>query len=300
MVSAEVIVFSSNSETLAKTGAGLKGNDMGAIDRAFAKNIFENSSPTRLPELNLLARHDVYFDTRIADNPAVLEAAHALRYQVYCLERKFEKPEEHSNGLEFDQFDSHAVQGVLFHRPTGRPIGTVRMILPSDCADDGMPIEQILREGNIDLENFVEIGKCVEVSRFAISKEFRRRWTDDMAVADHALAPQDAARQANLAFLSLVQFVLRQSIERGVLHWTAVMEPMLLRMLARMGIHFRPIGPVVFHHGFRQPSYSYIPTVLEELQLEHPDYWEVVTNGGELSERMALLAPPSPPMKHRA
>jgi N-acyl amino acid synthase of PEP-CTERM/exosortase system len=78
------------------------------------------------------------------------------------------------------------------------------------------------------------------------------------------------------------------------------MEPMLLRMLDRMGIHFRPIGPVVNHHGLRQPSWCYIPTVLEELRFEHRDYWEVVTNGGELNENMALLTPTPFTLKARA
>ena len=67
------------------------------------------------------------------------------------------------------------------------------------------------------------------------------------------------------------------------------MESTFLRMLARMGIHFSPIGPVVFHHGFRQPCYCYLPAMLEQLKFEHPDYWQVITNGGELSERLALL-----------
>jgi hypothetical protein len=30
---------------------------------------------------------------------------------------------------------------------------------------------------------------------------------------------------------------------------------------------------------------------LEELKFEHRDYWEVVTNGGELSQRLAVLMP---------
>jgi N-acyl amino acid synthase of PEP-CTERM/exosortase system len=129
------------------------------------------------------------------------------------------------------------------------------------------------------------------VSRFAISKEFRRRWTDESAIASgRPLTPQETARQANLACLSLIQFLLRQCVERGVVYWTAVMEATFLRMLARMGVHFTAIGPVVFHHGFRQPCYCYLPAMLERLRLEQRDYWDVITNGDELSQRMALLA----------
>jgi N-acyl amino acid synthase of PEP-CTERM/exosortase system len=99
------------------------------------------------------------------------------------------------------------------------------------------------------------------------------------------------ARQANLACLSLIQFLVRQSVERGVLYWTAMMEATFLRMLARMGIHFTGIGSVVLHHGFRQPCYCYLPAMLERLRFEQRDYWEVITNGGELSQRLAILAP---------
>src|SRR5690348_5655204 len=137
---------------------------MGAINKAFSRDVLERSVDT-WTELSLLARHDVYFETRLAENSDTLEAAHALRYQVYCLERKFEKQEDHSSGLETDQYDSHALQGVLFHRPTDRAIGTVRMILPEDCAGKVLLVDQLLREKRFDLAHYVQIDKCVEVSR---------------------------------------------------------------------------------------------------------------------------------------
>jgi N-acyl amino acid synthase of PEP-CTERM/exosortase system len=263
---------------------------MGAIGRELTGEMLARSAESWQTELSLLARHDVFFETRAADCPDLVEAAHALRYQVYCVERKFEDAEEHSGGLETDQYDKAAIQGVLFHRPSEQAIGTVRIIQPADCGEAGLPIAQLLHENNIDLAKFVRIADAVEVSRFAISKEFRRRWTDERAISTgRALTRLEMSRQANLPCLSLIQFLLRQCVERDVLYWTAVMESTFLRMLARMGIHFTSIGPVVFHHGFRQPCYCYLPTMLEELKFEHPDYWQVITNGGELSERLALL-----------
>jgi len=117
---------------------------MGAINKVLFEQVLENSARNWQPELSLLARHNVYFETRLANNPALLESAHQLRYQVYCLERKFESADQHASGLETDQYDSHADQGVLFHRPTGRAIGTVRMILPSDLEVGRLPIQQFL------------------------------------------------------------------------------------------------------------------------------------------------------------
>src|SRR5258708_14014179 len=135
---------------------------MGATNKALSRDVFESSIET-WTELNLLARHDVYFETRIADRPSLTEAAHALRYQVYCLERRFENADEHSTGLEIDQFDKHAIQGLLFHRPTERAIATRRIILPVHRVEGALPIAQLLAGNNIDQSNFVSVTDAGEV-----------------------------------------------------------------------------------------------------------------------------------------
>lgn len=85
-----------------------------------------------------------------------------------------------------------------------------------------------------------------------------------------------------LPCLGLIQELLRQSVELGLTHWTAVMEPKLLRMLAAMGIHFAAVGPIVSHHGLRQPSYCHLATMLDRLKRERPEHWMVVTDAGRL------------------
>ena len=62
------------------------------------------------------------------------------------------------------------------------------------------------------------------------------------------------------------------------------MEVKLLRMLASMGIHFEPIGPMLLHHGIRQSCFGEIPDVLERIKREQFDCWNVITNGGELAQ----------------
>lgn len=70
--------------------------------------------------------------------------------------------------------------------------------MPADCSAAGLPVAQLLRENNIDLADFVLVQDSVEVSRFAISKEFRRRWTDDSIIAaGRPLSKQEIVRQAN-------------------------------------------------------------------------------------------------------
>jgi N-acyl amino acid synthase of PEP-CTERM/exosortase system len=237
--------------------------------------------------LDLLARHDLYFEARAASTPALINLAHTLRFQVYCLERSFEKPEEHASGIEVDAFDSHSAHGLLIYRLTGEALGTVRIISPNNgSTQDNLPMINILRDSDIDLADYVPIDRTVEVSRFAISKQVRRRLADRYNTPGNA-APRSRAereRQGNLPCLGLLQFIVRQSLALGATHWAAVMEVKLLRMFATMGIHFQAIGPMVLHHGLRQPSYGSISEVLQDIKREHYDYWSVITNAGELAE----------------
>jgi N-acyl amino acid synthase of PEP-CTERM/exosortase system len=227
---------------------------------------------------DMLTRYNGYFRTQRAASPALVRLAQAIRYQVYCLERKFEDEAEHGDRLERDAFDGGAVHSLIFHRPTSEAIGTARLI-PLSGMDVLQPIRQLLRENGLRARDHLPLATTAEISRFAISNKFRRRRCDDAANAGENIAPEC---RSNLPCLGLVQELLRQSVARGLTHWAAVMEPKMLRMLASMGIHFTPVGPLVDHHGLRQPSYCNLIEMLERLKSERPDNWMVVTDGGAL------------------
>lgn len=255
---------------------------------AVSRNDLTDPAESKLSDDSLLAQYNRYFKTAVADTAALREVAHALRFQVYCLERKFENAQEHPNGLETDEYDAHAVQGVLFHRPSQSAMGAARVILTRGGLPDSLPIERLLRQSDLDLSQYVNLSQTIEISRFAISKEFRRRKSDESVAA--AVSPADALRETNLAFLGLLQFVLEECVKRNFLYWTAVMEPKFLRLLARMGITYSPLGPLVMHHGIRQPCYCYLPDMLENARRVHPECWEVLTDGGKLHDRTAANA----------
>jgi N-acyl amino acid synthase of PEP-CTERM/exosortase system len=237
------------------------------------------ASSSTSAELPLLARYNSYFRTQAADTQELIETAQAIRYQVYCLERQFENADEHHTGLESDAFDAAAVHSLVIHRPSGDAMGTARLILPQR-APEGLPIEQLLAENGFRAGNYFPVATAAEVSRFAISNTFRRRPGDNGVTPDSRT--RDRECRSALPCLGLIQEVLRQSNALGLTHWAAVMEPKLLRMLALMGIHFTPVGPLVSHHGLRQPSYACIAQVLERLKRERPDHWMVVTDAGRL------------------
>jgi N-acyl amino acid synthase of PEP-CTERM/exosortase system len=86
--------------------------------------------------------------------------------------------------------------------------------------------------------------------------------------------------------LGLIEGLVQMSLDNGILNWCAVMERPLLRLLARLGIHFQNIGPLVDYHGRRQPCFLHIGTMLEQVREERPDVWEILTDGGRHWNRL--------------
>jgi N-acyl amino acid synthase of PEP-CTERM/exosortase system len=198
------------------------------------------------------------------------------------VEREFENATQYVDQLETDSSDRHSLHGLIFHRPRNEAIGTVRLILPKGNVAT-LPVQSVLEKLGIDANSFFPLEKTAEVSRFAISREIRRRSSDDcIGVEDKQMDPGGECR-SNLPCLGLVQILVRMSISRELTYWAALMEPKLLRMLSAMGIHFNSIGPLISHHGIRQPSFCHVPTMLERLFCAKPDHWDIVTDGGTLS-----------------
>src|SRR5437879_199197 len=86
--------------------------------------------PQLTPGAQLTTLYDRYFAVLPASTPELLDAAHLLRYQVYCVENAFENPAQHPGQRETDRYDAHSVHAVLIYIPTRQVVGCVRLILP--------------------------------------------------------------------------------------------------------------------------------------------------------------------------
>jgi len=129
----------------------------------------------------MLEALDRYFEATEADTPELIRQAHEIRYRVYCLETGFENPADNPDGLEKDAFDSHSVHGVLIHRASRAVMGTVRLVLPvADAPERSFAVQQV--SDDPALTNNVEfpLRSTAEVSRFCISRQFRRRAGDTL------------------------------------------------------------------------------------------------------------------------
>ncbi len=244
--------------------------------------------PTQSKTGELVELYNQYFDVIPADTLERRNAAYELRYQVYCVENAFENPVEHLDGRERDKYDDHSVHSLLIHRPTGALAGTVRLVLPK--LGRHLPIRHVCNHPLLSSRQRMPPNTTAEISRFAVSKQFRRRATDKLGV-DYALverSPTSSSLDRRLIphiTLGLMKAIVQMSWEHGITHWSAVMEPALLRLISRLGIGFSPLGPLVDHHGMRQPCYGDINEVLAGIKSQQSDVWELITDAGRYCEK---------------
>lgn len=236
------------------------------------------------PEAGLTEIYNRYFDVVPATTRELLDEALRLRYQVYCVEHAFENPREHPDGREIDKYDDRSVHSVLIHKPTGSVVGTVRLILPGD---EPLPITEVCHDPRLKDLSLFPPATTAEISRFAISKNFRRRADDkrgvDAALVDQTVIADSTNRRVipHMA-LGLIKAVGQMSIRYGMTNLCAVMEPPLLRLLLRLGIRFDPLGPPIDYHGKRQPCHVTPIAVSDGLRAERPDAWDLITEQGAL------------------
>lgn len=237
----------------------------------------------QLQSCGLVELYDRYFEVVPADTAERRDEAYRLRHQVYCVENPFENPAEHLDGRERDEYDERSVHSLLIHRPTGALAGTVRLVLPQPGRH--LPVRHVCQHPLLSNQQVMPPKTTAEISRFAVSKQFRRRATDKLGV-DYALlerCPPPSSFDRRLIphiTLGLMKAIVQMSWEHEITHWSAVMEPALLRLIGRLGIDFSPLGPLVDYHGMRQPCHGDAAEVLAGIKRQRRDVWELITDGG--------------------
>ncbi|MDE2183589.1 MAG: PEP-CTERM/exosortase system-associated acyltransferase [Alphaproteobacteria bacterium] len=233
-------------------------------------------------EETLRDRYNRYFSCAVADTPELIRTAYQTRYQVYCLENAYENATDFPDGLETDKYDSHSEHSVLTYRPTADTIGTVRLILPDHDPRLGPAAQRILEYSG---STPFPLSTTAEVSRFSLCKRHPRGEGQMRRTIRDATANDDVftMHTGPMMSLGLIQGAVRMTMRHRITHWCAIIEPRFLRMLAAMGIHFIPVGPLVEHHGVRQPCYCHVDSVLRFVRHERPSFWDVLTDGGALN-----------------
>jgi N-acyl amino acid synthase of PEP-CTERM/exosortase system len=247
-----------------------------------------------------LPLYDIYEDTFEvvrAGTQELKEAAYRLRYQVYCVEQQFEDPARNPGGLEIDEYDARSVHTLLIHRKSGMLVGNVRLVLPDPRNPLlSFPMQQM---ASVDrLRDARHVERSCEISRFCVSKDFRRREEDGLYtgvfLGRHA-SPLSlftkAHRQRIIPFtpLGLVRGIIDMALDHGITWGYALLEPQLIRLLKKMGIVSEVLGPAIAYHGSRYPVRLDPLRISQSAKSKNREIWKVLTNNGELIRKMESL-----------
>lgn len=222
-----------------------------------------------------------YFYATPADTRELQEETYRIRYQVYCKEFGYEREEDCPGGMERDSYDPQSRHALLYHRPSARPAGCVRLITPHpQMLYTPLPFERFcgdaLDRSLIDPCKLPP-GSYGEFSRLATLSLFRRR-KEDVHLPINSVEPpehQEMAGRDSFPLLPLGLFLtaLTLFLNSRLQIVFAMMEPRLERLLRRYGILFTQVGQVMDYHGPRGPFMMHRDTLLPNLT---PDACELM------------------------
>jgi N-acyl amino acid synthase of PEP-CTERM/exosortase system len=220
---------------------------------------------------DLLENYNRHFAVVRAKTPKLLDQVYRLRYQVYCVENSFEDSAEHLDGRESDAHDDTSEHILLLHRNSGAAVGTARLIMPHLATTwRPLPIQRVLASRDRQEFDQLPIRQTAEVSRFAVSKGFRR-WE------------RHNQRLMRYITFGLMREIVKICIEYGIIYLAAVMERPLIRALLRVGLEFEPTGGHVEYHGIRQPCVARLADLIEGSRLtplwQFLSFWEAIPHG---------------------
>jgi N-acyl amino acid synthase of PEP-CTERM/exosortase system len=229
---------------------------------------------------SLVTTYNEMFEVVRADTAELRDECFRIRHQVYCVENNF-LPVERSDGMEIDRHDARSLHGLLRFRRTGGSVGTIRLVLPDPAAGDGsLPMYEACTAAGVSTGGFPPVANTAEISRFAISKQFRSRAGDDLygrAYTQEELQ-RDERRIIPHMTLGLMGLAMRLSRDSGFDNVCAIMEPALIRLLERVGVRWTAIGQPIEYHGMRQPCIKRVNDLLAGVQAERHEVWEVIAD----------------------
>jgi N-acyl amino acid synthase of PEP-CTERM/exosortase system len=188
---------------------------------------------------------------------AMLEEIYRLRYEVYCLERKFLSADDFPDGLESDEYDPCSTQ-IAAYNLDDVIVGSVRLVQPTPSLQ--FPFEAHCKV--FEDYKFPSREASGEISRLVVRKNYRRRRGDTLQGISKDFMDKGTAKSIKphpggtrrsgdspLLLLGMYREMYRYSRRVGIRYWYAAMERSLARALGKMGFQFKPIGPQTDYYG---------------------------------------------------
>ncbi|WP_026610913.1 PEP-CTERM/exosortase system-associated acyltransferase [Methylocaldum szegediense] len=176
---------------------------------------------------------DSRYEVVLADTEDSKEIHYALRYRVFCLEKRFENPTRFGRQMEMDQYDSQAVHFLVKDRVTNNWIAAARLIFNSV---ESLPISTV---ANIEIPERLHNVVIAEFSRLLILNSFRH-------------SQRQAPAEPEI-LLGLIRAAREYSLSQNTENWVFLCRRAINRILGSVGIAMEQIGPACVYRGIRVP-----------------------------------------------
>lgn len=239
--------------------------------------------------------YDRIFEVIEADNNMLKERAYHLRYQVYCCENKMKDNGDNHAKIEMDSFDKYARHALLVKKGQTEPLGTARVIFPNHSEpENSFPMQKECHSPR--LSDAAMIRRTCQISRLCVSKDLRSRDRDNHLLPDiyyqdkkarfHKIGETIARRVIPFAPIGLIHNCIEMAVTHGCDRAILMIEKEVIDVFERLGIICEHIGEPV---GTRRPIMIDFLTTMNNLKLNQPAVWEVLSNHGKLHKRITRL-----------
>lgn len=241
-------------------------------------------------ERHIVDLFNEFFEMVPVTTDALRESVYRLRFQVFCHELGLWDPALYPDGLEKDEYDYRSEYYLIRHRKTGVFAATTRIILADPEQPELLfPTESHSVIDRTDILDKIPRTQFAEVSRFCVSKNFKRRTGESETVEgmnpeiiQHPYIASEVERRSwPILTLALIACLHRVNRKHHTTHWFSMLEPPIFRLYGMFGIHFTPIGPLAYSYDKqRLPCVIQVPEYLDEVKLKNKENWDMLTDFG--------------------
>lgn len=198
---------------------------------------------------------DDSFRVCFADTPFGVALHQRIRYQVFCLDKGFENPDEFSAARETDHWDDHSAHFIVQNRTTGKWVAATRIVLPQ--TGDQLPVDRLQV---FERDQHIEPGQPVgEISRFCIvnNRSTEVSLPDGVVSGPNSLAAWGIGSIGNSqrfeVTLGMIRSIIIFALKRDIDFCVMLITDAFARLLRKLGVSLHQAGPTAEHRGLRTP-----------------------------------------------
>jgi len=195
---------------------------------------------------------DENFRVCFADTPFGVALHQRIRYQVFCLDKGFEDPSAFSTVHETDAWDDQSAHFIVQNTQTLQWVAATRIVLPKRGSP--LPVDTLGAFDRHRLENpLQEVG---EISRFCIIPNKAREETNMLAELDPnsleawGIGAIGRSQQFEVT-LGMIRTLIIFALKRDIINCVMLITDAFARLLRKLGVKLRQVGPVTEHRGMR-------------------------------------------------